>query len=350
MNDWFECVVSGQSMTEAQAVAAVRWLLNEGVPIEDRAEFLKAFATKGESADELAFFARELRDLSVALPVPDDFSSAQVVLDVCGTGGDQLNTFNISTTVALLCSAVGVVVAKHGNRAVTSASGSADVLEALGIPVRLSPGDATEALKRHGFAFLFAPDFHPAFKSIGPVRRYCASQGQRTVFNFLGPLLNPARPTVQLLGVSRPELTLPMAQTLQRLGVRRAMVVSGGVPLDTGGVAYLDELSTLGQSSVAEFHHDNAMCQSTWSPTDLPLTAATLADLRGGNAAQNAEIVRDILFGTIGGPKLEAVLLNAGAALFLAGKARSIAEGWYLAEEAIHSGAARRKLGALQRG
>lgn len=337
-------------MSEDLCIAAVAWLVDESVAIDDRADFLKNLANKGESADELAVFARELRRRSLVLPLPADFSSGREVLDVCGTGGDQLNTFNISTTVALLCSAAGVVVAKHGNRAVTSASGSADVLEALGIPIRLSPAQAIQSLEREGFAFLFAPDFHPAFKGIAPVRRLCASRGQRTIFNFLGPLLNPAQPTVQLLGVSRPELTLPMAQTLQRLGVRRAMVVAGGVPLLGGGVAYLDELSTLGESAVAEFHQGNALSQSTWSPADLPLSVATLEDLRGGNAQQNALIVSDILAGKIAGPKLEAVLLNAGAALFLAGRARSMTEGWSLAEETIQSGVARKKLESLRRG
>lgn len=350
MNDWVQCVASGNSMTEDLCVAAIAWLLDESADIDDRAEFLKSLALKGESANELAVFARELRARSLTLPLPDDFSSGREVLDVCGTGGDQLNTFNISTTVALLCSAAGVIVAKHGNRAVTSASGSADVLEALGVPIRLSPVHATQALERDGFAFLFAPDFHPAFKAVGPVRRLCASRGQRTIFNFLGPLLNPAQPTVQLLGVSRPELTSPMAQTLQRLGLRRAMVVAGGVPLEGGGTAYLDELSTLGENAVAEFHQGNALCQSSWSPEDFPLSAATLQDLSGGNAQQNARIVHDILSGMIVGPRLEAVLLNAGAALFLAGRARSMLEGWNLAMETIRSGVALKKLESLQRG
>jgi anthranilate phosphoribosyltransferase len=236
-------------------------------------------------------------------------------------------------------------VAKHGNRAVTSQSGSADVLEAMGIPADLSPDEAARSLREHRFAFLFAPRFHPAFRNIGPARALCAQRGQRTLFNFLGPLLNPARPTAQLLGVSRPELVEPMARTLQDLGLRRAMVVSGAVP----GHGFLDELSTLGENTVAEFHHERGFSKSTWAPVGFALIPATLADLRGGDRHANAAIIEGLLRGNDTGPRRDAVLLNAGAALFVAGVARSIMEGWEQAADVLAVGKAWAMVESLRR-
>jgi len=235
-----------------------------------------------------------------------------------------------------------VAVAKHGNRAVTSSVGSADVIEELGIRVDLTPADAARALREHGFAFFFAPNFHPAFKNIAPARKLCAANGQRTVFNILGPLLNPARPSAMLVGVPRPELCEPMARALQSLGVRRGMVVCG-----SADGKYLDELSTLGENTVAEFYQERGFAVSTTAPESFPLQPATLADLRGGDKIVNAEIIRRILAGDERGPKRDAVLLNAGAGLFVAGKTKSLAEGWALAAETIDGGQAKAKLAEL---
>ena len=297
----------------------------------ERADFLIAWAIRGETPTEVAALAGELRNRSVSVPLRESFRQSHEILDVCGTGGDRLNTFNISTTVALVCAAAGVPVAKHGNRAITSKSGSADVLEALGIPVDLSPEAAARAIEEAHFAFLFAPRFHPAFKGIAPVRALCAERGQRTVFNRLGPLLNPARPSAQLLGVSRIDWVEPMAKTLQALGLRRAMVVSGEVP----GHGTLDELSTLGTNHVAEFYQDRGFSASTGSPTDFPVTPASLKDLEGGNADDNATIIVRLLEGTDCSPRRDAVLLNASAALFVAARVRSMGEGWDLAEQLL---------------
>ena len=216
----------GEPLTPPLVAGAVQELAAETIAAETKADFLTALARKGETAAEIAAFAGELRDRAVALPL-EAATRAREILDVCGTGGDQLGTFNISTTVALLCAAAGVTVAKHGNRAITSQSGSADVLEALGVRVDLPPDAAARMLAERGFAFLFAPHYHPAFRFIAPARKLCAARGQRTIFNFLGPLLNPARPSAQLLGVPRPELCEPMARVLQTLGVRRGMVEIG---------------------------------------------------------------------------------------------------------------------------
>ena len=278
----------------------------------------------------------------------DAETRAREILDVCGTGGDRLNTFNISTTVALVAAAAGVTVAKHGNRAITSQAGSADVLEALGIPVELTPEQAAASLREHQFAFFFAQKFHPAFRHIAPARKLCAERGQRTIFNFLGPLLNPAQPTAQLVGVPRPELCEPIARVLQALGVRRAMVVCGFVePHQDAASAHLDELSTLGETHLAEFYQERGFTASVLAREQFPLQPATLVDLAGGNSAANAEIIRRLLSGVERGPKRDAVLLNAAAALFVAGKTKSMTEGWELAGDVIDSGRARRKLQAL---
>jgi len=280
-------------------------------------------------------------------PTLDPATRAGEILDVVGTGGDRLSTFNISTAAAILCAAAGVRVAKHGNRASTSLTGSADVMESLGLAFDLEPAAAARALREQSFAFFFAPKYHPAFKHIIPARKLCAARGQSTIFNFLGPLLNPARPTAMLVGVPRPDLCEPLARVLQSLGVRRAMVVCGAVPGEAGVVRYLDELSPLGPTTVAEFFQERALACSTLSPELFPLQPATLADLRGGDREINAAIIRRILAGEDRGPKRDAVLLNAGAALFVAGRVRSLNEGWELAAEVIDSGRAQAKLAGL---
>jgi anthranilate phosphoribosyltransferase len=269
-----------------------------------------------------------------------------------------LNTFNISTTVAFICAAAGVAVAKHGNRAITSQAGSADVLEALGVRIDLTPAQAADSLRERNFAFFFAPHYHPAFKHIGPARKLCAERGQRTIFNFLGPLLNPARPTAQLVGVPRPELCEPLARVLQAMGVRRGMVVSGrvdnavpqaGASLNPAAAVYLDELSTLGENRVAEFYQERGFATSLLANNHFPLQAATLSDLAGSDRAANALIVRRLLRGEDQGPRRDAVLLNAAAALFVASQARSLSDGWDLAAGVIDGGQALRKLEELAR-
>jgi anthranilate phosphoribosyltransferase len=330
-----------ESLTDQQAAAAVDELAGAAASVEIKARFLAALAQKGETAGEIAAFARELRRRAIEPPV-DAATRGRQILDVCGTGGDRLNTFNISTAVALLAASAGAPVAKHGNRAVTSQAGSADVLEALGIKIDLTPEEAARSLREHDFAFFFAPNYHPAFRQIAPARRLCGERGQRTIFNYLGPLLNPARPALQLAGVPRPELCLTLAGVLQSLGLRRAMVVCGATP---GGP--LDELSTLGETTVAEFYQPRAVAASTLPPWNFPLQPATLADLAGGDREANAEIIRRLLRGEDRGPRRDALLLNGAAALFVAEKCRSLADGWELAAELIDSGKALAKLAEL---
>ena len=331
----------GAPLSDSEVAMAVALLVDESVPAALKADFLCALGIKGETPGEIAAFARELLGRAVA-PQLDAKTRAGVILDVCGTGGDRLNTFNISTTVALVCAAAGVRVAKHGNRAVTSQAGSADVLEALGVRIELTPEEAVRSLRDHHFAFFYAPLYHPAFRQIGPVRKLCAERGRRTVFNFLGPLLNPVRPDTQLMGVPRPELCGTIAHVLQSLGVRRAMVVCGRV-----GDAWLDELSTLGDNSIAEFYQERAFAETVISPVNFPVQPAVLADLAGADRKANAEIVRRLLRNEDRGPKRDAILLNAAAGLFVASRVKTVAEGWELADDLLSSGAAKAKLEEL---
>ena len=217
----------------------------------------------------------------------------------------------------------------------------------------MPPADAARSLRERNFAFLFAPNYHPTFKFIAPARKLCAERGQRTIFNYLGPLLNPARPSAQLVGVPRPELCEPLARVLQSLGARRGMVVSGNVePLKTPNTPEqrksLDEFSTLGENTIAEFYHERGFATSTLSPTQFPLQPASLADLLGADREANARIVCRLLDGKDRGPKRDAVLLNAAAALFVGGRVRSLVEGWDLAANVIDDGQALAKLEQLQ--
>jgi anthranilate phosphoribosyltransferase len=335
-------LAAGRPLADEQVRLAVEQLTDEKVPAAGKAAFLSALAQKGETPGEIAAFARALRDKSIQPPL-DAETRAREILDVVGTGGDRLGTFNISTAAAIICAGAGVTVAKHGNRAVTSQAGSADVLEALGVRIDLTPAEAACSLRDRHFAFFFAPNYHPAFKHIAPARKLCAERGQRTIFNFLGPLLNPARPSAMLVGVPRPELCEPIACVLQSLGVRRAMVVCGSVP----ATGYLDELSTLGPNTVAEFYQERGFATSVLSPEQFPLQRTALADLIGGDRNANAEIVRRILRGEERGSKRDVVRFNAAAALFVAGKTKSLVAGWDLAAAIIDDGRANAKLAEL---
>ncbi len=358
---------AGEVLGPDEIHLAVEELVAESVSAATKADFLCRLALKGETVEEIAAFALALREKSINPPLDAAWRQEREILDVCGTGGDRLNTFNISTTVALICAAAGIAVAKHGNRAITSQAGSADVLEALGIAIDLEPAEAVASLRERNFAFFFAPNYHPAFKHIGPARKLCADRGQRTIFNFLGPLLNPARPGAQLVGVPRPELCRPLARVLESLGVRRAMVVCGRVPGSTaasaklepraveergrGGAdgAFLDELSTLGENTVAEFYLERGFNESVLAIEHLKLQSARLADLQGADRQTNAKIVLRILRAEDRGPKRDAVLLNAAAALLIGGKATNLAAGWNLAASLIDDGHALLKLKQLSR-
>jgi anthranilate phosphoribosyltransferase len=290
---------------------------------------LIGLAMKGERPEELVGFARTMR--ANAVPVA---RRPGAVFDTCGTGGDRSGTFNISTAAALVVAACGVRVAKHGNRSVSSRCGSADVLEALGVNVAATPATVERCLDRADIAFLFAPTFHPAMKHAGQARR---DLGVPTAFNLLGPLTNPAGPSRQIVGVPRPELTELMARALVGLEAERAWVVHGADGLD--------ELSTTGYTKVSECR-DGTVQTFYVHPSEFGLPKAAPADLHGGDAAANAAIIRRVLAGEDGAAR-DVVLLNAGAALFVAGHVATVPDGIAVAAGAVDDGRARATLEAL---
>jgi anthranilate phosphoribosyltransferase len=291
--------------------------------------FLVALAMKGERPEEIYGLARTMR--REALPFD---TQGRQVFDTCGTGGDRSGTFNISSAAAVVLAACGVVVAKHGNRSVSSQCGSADVFEALGVQVTGSPATASRCLAEAGLTFLFAPTFHPSMRHAGPTRR---ELGLRTAFNLLGPLTNPAAPRRQLVGVPRPELTELIARALQLLGSERAWVVHGADGID--------EISLAGHTKVSECW-DGAVRTFYVHPSDFGLRKAPVSTLAGGDAAQNAALIVDILNGTKGARR-DVVLLNVAAGLFVEGRVPTVRDGLEVAAEAIDSGRARATLDAL---
>ena len=321
--------VEGTHLTRAQAAAAVDAMLDGGAPVSLIAGLLVALRIKGETPDEIAGAAQALRSRAEKVNVPLDH-----LIDTCGTGGDSSHTFNISTAAAFVAAAGGARVAKHGNRAVSSKCGSADVLAALGVEVELPAEAVAACINECGIGFLFAPRHHAAMRHVAPVRK---DLGLRTLFNLLGPLANPAGARRQLLGVYAPRLVPVMARTLLELGCDRAFVVHGD-----GG---LDEISTSGPTRIAEVR-DGSLREFELSPEDVGLPRAPLEELRGGDAAQNAALLLGVLRGEPGA-KRTAVLINAGAALAAAGVCETIKEGVELAKAAIDSGAALARLEQL---
>ena len=295
-----------------------------------KAAYLSELSMKGETIEEVTGSAEVMRSHATKLPFSGE------VLEIVGTGGDGSNSFNISTTAALVISAAGVKVAKHGNRAASSKSGAADVLEALGVNITISPEQSAAILREIGICFLFAQSYHGAMKYVGPVRK---ELGIRTIFNILGPLTNPAGATLQVMGVYDESLLEPMAKVLQNLGVKRGMVVFGQDKLD--------EISLSAPTSVCEIRDGNLL-HYVVTPEQFGFKRCAKEELLGGTPAENAAITRDILEGKKGA-KRNAAVLNAGAALYVAGKAATMEEGVRLAEEVIDSGLAARQLDAFVR-
>lgn len=327
-------LIEGEHLTAVEAETVMDEIMRgEGTQAQIGA-FLTALRLKGETVDEITGCARSMRRAAIAVrPRRTD------LVDTCGTGGDKVGTFNISTTTAFVVAGAGLAVAKHGNRSVSSRSGSADVLQALGVNLDLVPAAVAECVDECGIGFLFAPRFHPAMRhAIGPRREL----GIRTVFNVLGPLTNPAGAVTQLVGVYDPALVGPLAGVLLALGSRAAFVVHGADGLD--------ELTTTGPNHISYFGCNGAngrVVHETLDPATLGFERATLADLLGGDAETNAAITRGVLDGTIQGPKRDVVLLNAAAALVAGGRAHTLGEGLELAATSIDSGAASATLDRL---
>jgi anthranilate phosphoribosyltransferase len=335
-------VVERENLTESEMIEVMDQIMSGEATPAQTAAFITALRMKGETVEEVTGAAKVMRDRATQIRVgrnildldrEDINLDLETILDTCGTGGSGTNTFNVSTTVAFVVSACGVKVAKHGNRSVSSTCGSADVLEALGVNLDVTPETVERCIGEIGIGFLFAPALHGAMKhAIGPRREI----GIRTIFNILGPLTNPAGAQCQVLGVYREELTEKLAQVLRKLGCKRGFVVYG---LDG-----MDEITLTRETRIAEVTVDGVSSR-LFLPEELGLPRCTMAELRGGDAAANAAIVRGVLSGEKG-PKRDIVLLNAAFGLVAAGKAEDSAEGLRLAAEAIDSG---RAMGQLER-
>ena len=318
-------IVAGHDLSETDASQVMTEIMEGEATAAQIGAFLTALRLKGESIDELTGMARVMRAKALRVEMAD------ALLDTCGTGGASFDPFNVSTAAAFVCAAAGVKVAKHGNRAATSASGSADVLEALGAKVDLTPDQVKTCIEQTGVGFLFAQAFHPAMRFVGPARREI---GIRTVFNTLGPLTNPAGAQHQLLGVGDPASAPKVAAVLGRLGTRHALVVFS----EEG----LDEVSLSGWTLVNDLH-DGAVSTYSITPEDAGLPRAPLEVLKSGSPFENADRMRTV-FGGYGGPDRDFVLINSGAALIAADRAADLREGVKLAATAIDSGAAIRTL------
>ena len=323
-----------EPLDRAEACSTMRQILTGTPTAIEVAALLGALAARGETAGEIAGFADAMRGEALTLPLTP--AEQAVLVDTCGTGGDASGTFNISTAAALVAAAAGATVAKHGNRAVTSKCGSADVLEALGIPVDLSPEAAAAALRHHRFAFLHAPALHPTMRAVMPVRR---ALGVRTLFNIVGPLTNPAGASRQVMGVFSAHLVPIVAEAMVMLGTHRALVVHGAATAAPGQPSLgIDELSISGSSQIAEVR-DGLVIRWTLAPEDLGLRRAPLSDLQGGDATANARILRQVFSGETGAAR-DVVVLNAAAVLMTAEVTPNLQAGLRVAADAIDTGAA----------
>ncbi|RCJ24675.1 anthranilate phosphoribosyltransferase [Nostoc minutum NIES-26] len=328
-------LIDGESLSRAQAAELMQGWLSEAVPPELSGAILTALNFKGVSADELTGMAEVLQ--SQSSPLSTQHSALSTVIDTCGTGGDGSSTFNISTAVAFVAAAYGVPVAKHGNRSASSLTGSADVLEALGVNLSTPSEKVQAALHEVGITFLFAPGWHPALKAVASLRR---TLRVRTVFNLLGPLVNPLRPTGQVIGLFTPKLLATVAQALQNLGKQKAIVLHGREKLDEAGLGDLTDLAVLSDGEVQ---------LTTLNPEEVGLTPAPIGMLRGGDVQENAEILKAVLQGKGTIAQQDAVALNASLALQVAGAIPLLdhAQGVSVAKEILQSGTPWAKLEQL---
>ena len=333
---------AGIDLNAGDVGVAVALLLSDTTADSMKADFLTALHRKGESVEEIVCFVQQLINRGLD-PLIDPKNVAGPMIDVCGTGGDGLDLFNVSTTIMFILAAGGAVVVKHGNRSVTSRCGSADVLEALGAPFDLPPAQLKECAERLGLCFIFARQYNPAFRAIAEMRARLARENIRTVFSLLGPLLNPTRPARQLIGVFSQRLTSVFAEVLRRLGRERAWIVHGLTETEQG----IDDISTSGATILAELLQGkviSGVIDSRW----LNIPPGALDDLRGGDAAENAAHLEGILSGEIKGAKRDLTLVNAAGGFVVAGLARDMSDGIGLAREQIDSGRALEKLRSFQ--
>lgn len=342
MEDLTRALSKKHDLSDTEIARAAAQLVDPAVAVAAKVDFLRALAKKGETPAEIAAFVGEFLKLAVD-PRLNPATLPGPMLDVVGTGGDKLHLFNVSSTAMFILAAGGVCVTKHGNRGVTSKAGGADVLEALGIKIDLPVEKVVAGIERTGLGFFFAPLYHPAFKAVAEARKVLAAEGQRSIFNLLGPLLNPARPDHQLIGVFDPKLTHVFGEILLKLGRKAAWVAHGRAGAGHG----MDELSTLGVNEVCELANGR-LSEARIDPKTLGFGKARLEDLVGGDAAENAIILEGVLAGTIKGAKRDIAVLNAAAGFVITGVAADLPAGRHLAEEMLNRGAAHVKLRAMQ--
>jgi len=331
-------VASRQNLSEGEAYDCMMEMVSGDANDVDMAAFLAALATKGEDAAEITGFVRAMREVSIKVtPSLDD-----ALVDTCGTGGDSFKTFNVSTVATIIAAAAGVPIAKHGNRAISSKCGGADILEAMGVNINGDASSVESCLEKSGMGFMFAPNFHPAMKHVMPVRR---KLGIRTVFNILGPLSSPANADIHLMGVFDPGYVEVVANVLKNLGVKRAMVVHG---FDEEGKPALDEISIIGKTHAAILE-DGEITLSDLYPEDFGLEMADKKQIRARDTLEeNLQIAQDVLGGKNTNPteraRMDICLANAGAIIFLGGKASDLKEGVGIAREIVEKGKAKDKL------
>jgi len=343
MNALIHHLEAGKELSDRQIEAAADLLLDAKADDLKKQQLLEALSRKGETAAEIVGFVEAFLQHAVD-PHLGLLDLEGPTLDVCGTGGDQLQLFNVSTTSMFVAAAGGAVVVKHGNRGITSKSGGADVLDALGVKIDLDTDGFRRCLEKAGVGFMFAPHYHPAFKAVVNVRKALAAKGVKTIFNLIGPLLNPARPQCQLVGVFSREFCPVFAEILQSLGRESAWVVHG----TTGDGRSVDEVSLMGSTRICKSGTYQDLVDEEVRPRDFDMRHAEVSDLEGGDANRNAEILIEILSGKDKGPKRDMVLMNAGAALACAGLADDMGDGIQKAAEVIDSGAALERLHYLR--
>lgn len=315
-------LIKHENLSENEMIEIMNDIMDGNVSAIRISAFLTALRVKGETTEEITGCAKVMRQKSLSVKISDRYA-----IDTCGTGGDEKNTFNVSTAAAIITAAAGVTTVKHGNRSVSSKCGSADVLDELGIKIEIQPEDIEKCIESTGFGFLFAPKFHSSMKHVAPVRK---ELGMRTIFNMLGPLTNPGKVKIQLMGVYDKALTEPIAQVLKQLGLDRAFVLHS----EDG----LDEISIFAKTKVTELK-DGEIKTFYIEPRDFGIKEYDFKDVLGSGITDNADIIRDILNGTKGAPR-EMVLINAAAAIYLGNGAKTLQKGYDIASETIDSGKA----------
>jgi len=332
-----------ENLTEEEIKTSIDMLVSNQVKFSEKENFLTAFAQKGETVTEIASFIYYFLELSRD-PELSEFSKNAI--DLCGTGGDQAGSFNISTFVSFILASAGAPVIKHGNRSISSKCGSADLLEAIGIPLEVEKSKMNEGLKRLNYAFLFAPAFHPAFKNIAPVRKELAKKGIISIFNILGPMINPARPSYQVLGVFSENLVSNISESLDKSGKKGGFVIHGRIE-GHSSIKGIDELSSCGENIVQGFGQNSSTKKTSWGVEKFGCKYSPVKDIEGGDLSQNLQIMEQLLNGSAPTGLTNSILMNASLAFFTIGRTKNLEEGMELAKKLLTDGTVKTWLGKV---